>query len=102
MVSNFDTVLGDILASLGIARYFHAITASAVVGSDKPDPRIYTLTCDALGVRPEECIHVGDSPGNDGGVAAAAGAQGVIYDPLECLDVEGVRISRLMDVVRLL
>lgn len=102
VVSNFDKVLPDLLASLGIARYFRVITASAAVGADKPDPRIYTVTCDALGVRPEECLHVGDSPDNDGGVARAVGARGVIYDPLDCLDTEYARVAHLMDVLTLL
>ena len=102
VVSNFDKTLSDLLASLGVARYFRVITASAAVGVAKPDPRIYTCTCDALGVRPEQCLHVGDSPDNDGGVARAVGARAVIYDPLDCLHTEYTRVAHLMDVLTVL
>jgi putative hydrolase of the HAD superfamily len=39
---------------------FDAFVESAVVGLRKPDPRIYALACDALGVRPPEAVFLDD------------------------------------------
>lgn len=42
-----------------LARFEHVIE-SAKVGVRKPDPRIYRMMCDALGVAPEACIYLDD------------------------------------------
>lgn len=42
-----------------LARFEHVIE-SAKVGVRKPDPRIYQMMCDALGVAPEACIYLDD------------------------------------------
>lgn len=39
---------------------------------------------------------------SDGGVARAIGARAVIYDPLNCLDLQGTRLAQLLDVLALL
>lgn len=31
----------------------------------KPDPKIFTMAIEVLGVSPEQCIYVGDHPVND-------------------------------------
>lgn len=43
---------------------------SSEVGLRKPDPRIYLLACDRLGVDPADCLYVGD--GNDRELSGAA------------------------------
>lgn len=102
VVSNWDGDLEACLGSLGIAEYFRFIADSAVLGVRKPDPGIYRLTCAALGVPPDACLHVGDRPDTDGGVARAAGATAALYDPLGCWEGEALRVRRLMDVVDIL
>ena len=54
------------------------IVYSHEVGISKPDPRIYELACDRLGVRPEEMIFLDDVAAN---VAAAddLGAYGILF-----------------------
>ncbi|GAY11828.1 HAD-IA family hydrolase [Pseudonocardia sp. N23] len=42
-----------------MARFDHVVESSKV-GVRKPDPRVYLLACDALGVRPEECVYLDD------------------------------------------
>jgi putative hydrolase of the HAD superfamily len=54
---------------LGILHRFDLVVNSARVGVKKPDPAIYHLTLDRLGVAPHEAIFVDDMPAN---VAAAA------------------------------
>lgn len=96
VVSNFDKVFPDLPASLGIARYFRVITASSTVGAGKPDPRICTVTCDALSA-PGGLLARWGSPDNAGGVARSVGARGVIGNSLDCLDTECTRVARLVD-----
>jgi len=55
---------------------------SAVVGVAKPDPAIFSIALDALGVPPSEAVlHVGDSLRYDVAGALAAGLQPVHMDP---------------------
>jgi len=51
------------------------------VGAVKPDPRIFDVALERLGVAPEEAIMVGDSEENDG-AARALGCDFVLVDPL--------------------
>lgn len=55
----------DRLDDHGIGRYFHHREVSAMRGMHKPDPRLFLRACDDLGVRPGECIMVGDRIDND-------------------------------------
>ncbi|MBB6735149.1 HAD family hydrolase [Cohnella sp. CBP 2801] len=50
---------------LGIREDFDVILVSEEAGVKKPDPRIFAMATDRLGVRPEECVFVGDHPAND-------------------------------------
>jgi len=56
-----------------LARHIEAPVFSCVVGVKKPDPRIYTLACERLGVRPAECLYVGDGSGHELSGASAVG-----------------------------
>ncbi|EOS56895.1 MULTISPECIES: HAD family hydrolase [Paenibacillus] len=57
--------------------YFDAIIVSGDVDIQKPDPRIYQLALDRLGVQAEETVIVGDHPRNDIWGAAQAGIRGI-------------------------
>ncbi len=50
-----------ILEEAGIRPYLMAVVDSKVVGLRKPDPAIFTLALDCLGVAPEAAALVGDS-----------------------------------------
>ncbi len=80
VVSNWDAELEDLLRDLRLLPYFDAVVSSAAVGYRKPDPVIFDLACEAVGVRPEAVVHVGDRPDADGDGAAAAGVRPVIVD----------------------
>jgi putative hydrolase of the HAD superfamily len=78
------------------------ILDSTVVGIAKPDPRIFDLALDALGVPADRALHVGDTPGADVDGARAADVHPVLVDPYDLhpdLDVE--RVDSLADVVEL-
>jgi putative hydrolase of the HAD superfamily len=45
---------------LAVMAHFHVVIESSKVGLRKPDPRIYQLACDALGVAPSETVFLDD------------------------------------------
>lgn len=65
LVSNFYGNIQTVLREFGLDGIFSKIIESAVVGIRKPDPRIFTLGVEALGLKPEEVIVVGDSIDKD-------------------------------------
>ncbi|KRE49301.1 HAD family hydrolase [Paenibacillus sp. Soil522] len=71
-----DFQAGNIQA-LGIANYFDDILISEVEGLRKPDPAIFLRAADKLGVKPAECVYVGDHPINDVFASKAVGMKGI-------------------------
>ena len=65
LVSNFYGNLRTVLNEFGLTKYFSEIIESAEVGIRKPDPEIYKLAINKLGLEPEEVIIIGDSYKND-------------------------------------
>jgi putative hydrolase of the HAD superfamily len=59
---------------------------SHVVGVEKPDPRIFQLAIDVLGVPPGRSLYVGDSLRFDVNGAYAAGLHPVHVDPYDFCD----------------
>lgn len=55
-------------ATFPVDELFEVVVDSSAVGMRKPDPRIYLLTCEQLGVAPEGCVFIDDNADN---VAAA-------------------------------
>jgi putative hydrolase of the HAD superfamily len=58
-----------------MARFDHVIESSKI-GIRKPDPRIYSMMCDVLGVEPAECVYL-DDLGINCKPAAALGMQAI-------------------------
>lgn len=57
------------LDEIGLLEKFDEVVLSYEVGVVKPDPEIFRLAADKLGLAPEECLMIGDTPGiDDGGV----------------------------------
>lgn len=61
LVSNFYGNVESVLEDFDLRRYFGHIVESAVVGVRKPDPAIFALGVDALGMQPQQVLVVGDS-----------------------------------------
>ena len=81
LVSNASSIAALLLDSLEIGAYFDHVTFSFRVGLVKPDPAIYLSAADAIDVRPDACLFVGDGNGRE-----LNGARGV--------GMEAVRIER--------
>ena len=77
VISNWDSRLISTLENIGLARYFDFILPSALVGSAKPDKKIFEEALRRSGVAPHEACHIGDEMRTD-----VAGAEGVGIHPI--------------------
>jgi putative hydrolase of the HAD superfamily len=60
-----------------MAELIDAPVFSCSAGVNKPDPRIYALACEQLGVEPSECLYVGDGNNDELRGAERAGMRAV-------------------------
>lgn len=67
------------------AELFHVIVDSSEVGMRKPDPRIYELTCEQLGVAPTAAVFIDDNLDNIDAAAALGIATVLFSDPVDSL-----------------
>lgn len=77
LVSNFYGNMPTVLREFGFDSLFQCVVESAVVGIRKPDPRIFLMGVEALGLQPGEVAVVGDSIEKDIIPAKTAGCQTV-------------------------
>jgi putative hydrolase of the HAD superfamily len=90
---------------------FDVTVFSCVVSLKKPDPRIYRLATDKLGIEPRDCLYIGDGSSNELTGALKVGMHPVmIADPHEPADAHfvdrekdwrGPRITSLKEVINL-
>ncbi len=103
MISNWDRRLPEILDGLDLTGWFQTITVSAIEAVEKPAAGIFFRTLDRLGVRPQETLHVGDSPLEDYEGSKAVGMTPVLIDRQGTFTGNGYRtISSLDQVLGLL
>lgn len=79
LVSNFYGNIAVVLREFGFEGLFSEIIESAVVGVRKPDPRIFSLGVETLGLPASEVVVVGDSMDKDIIPATKAGCQTVWF-----------------------
>jgi putative hydrolase of the HAD superfamily len=60
------------------APFFDATVFSSVAGIQKPDPKIYLMATDKLGVQPQDCLYIGDGDSHELTGAAAVGMHPVL------------------------
>jgi HAD superfamily hydrolase (TIGR01509 family) len=80
VISNSEGHLAELVAELGWTNDFDVVVDSGRVGIDKPDPRIFAHACAAVGVPPQDLLHVGDAWEADVQGARAASASAVWFD----------------------
>jgi FMN phosphatase YigB (HAD superfamily) len=88
IVSNADGVMAERLRGLellqvgpGVGVEVGCVIDSGAVGVMKPDPRIFELALDALGLEAEAAWYLGDIPGIDVVGARRAGLRPFLIDP---------------------
>jgi putative hydrolase of the HAD superfamily len=81
VISNAWPDMREYVASQKIDNAFDVLIISAEIGIMKPDPRIYQMALDKLGVTAREAVFVDDTPPNVEG-ARALGMHGILFkDP---------------------
>jgi len=96
VISNADGRVSQQLDALDYLRYFEQVFDSRVVGYEKPDVRLFQHALQALGLRPEQCLFVGDVYYIDVLGANRAGIAAVHLDPYGLYaDWEGCRIPSI-------
>jgi putative hydrolase of the HAD superfamily len=81
VVSNSDGRAEAALEAAGLREEFDVVVDSALAGVEKPDPAIFRVALDQLGVRAEETLYVGDLFEVDVVGARAAGMPAVLLVP---------------------
>ncbi|GGW11999.1 hydrolase [Streptomyces capoamus] len=81
VVSNIGWDLRPVFRAHGLDAYVDTYALSYEHGVQKPDPRLFSVACEALGTDPRRVVMVGDNRTADGG-AAALGCRVHFVDPL--------------------
>lgn len=80
-VSNSDGTAEAMLARVGLRDYLDVVIDSAVVGYEKPDPRIFEHAMRLVNATGATTLHVGDLYDADVAGARAAGLHALLLDP---------------------
>lgn len=81
VVSNSDGNVDAALAAAGLRPYFEVVVDSTIAGVEKPDPRIFAVALQAMGIAAEDAVYVGDVYEVDVVGARRAGLHPVLLDP---------------------
>lgn len=85
IISNLigEREIPDWLREDGLEGYFDAVVLSSVCHIRKPDPAIYRMGCQAMGLAPGQCVSVADNLDRDitGAIAAGVGANVLFISP---------------------
>ncbi|MGS2620075.1 HAD family hydrolase [Micromonospora sp. LZ34] len=104
LISNATSDTAEAWPQSRLAHRFDVAVFSCDVGLSKPDPAIYHLAAERLGVGPAECIFVGD--GSDGELAGAAAVGMTVFRTTEHNDTDpswgGPVIATLADLPAIL
>jgi HAD superfamily hydrolase (TIGR01509 family) len=82
VISNAEGTIDALLQRLGLRDAFEFVLDSTVVGIAKPDPRIFNLALERLGIPANRAVMVGDSVAADVHGAWSAGISAALIDPL--------------------
>jgi len=98
VVSNSNGHVRKLLERAGLASFLKVIVDSAEVQIEKPDPRIFSVAVEALGLEPAACAYVGDIYDIDVVGARAAGLRPILIG--RCPAPEPVeRVARLEELL---
>lgn len=78
VISNWDSRLPRLLATLGLDGHFDAVVTSAGAGVEKPHPAIFAAALEALGAEPSRSVHIGDRLDEDYAGARQAGLRALL------------------------
>ena len=100
VISNWDSRLPDTLDAVGLARHFDFILASTVVGSAKPDQKIFEEALKLSGIDCREACHIGDEPATDIIGARQAGVDAILIDrTARHGDFAGLKVNSFLELM---
>ena len=108
LISNCTSDVSDLWSSTPFGPLFDTVVLSCAVGMKKPDPGIYKLACERIGVQPRDCLFIGDGSSGELAGATNVGMDAVLIrapDDTENGDREdwqGTRISSVKEVFGLI
>jgi putative hydrolase of the HAD superfamily len=104
VVSNMDATLEVTLQALDLSGHFMVVVNSQEAGFAKPDPRIFRLAAELMGLPAEALLYVGDQPEIDVVGSLAAGLTPVLVDRDGAFAsaTEGLRVAALTELPGLL
>ena len=82
VISNADGTVEALLEDLGLRRHFEFVIDSGSVGVEKPNPRIFRMALERMGIEPGDAVYVGDLYEIDVVGARGAGMRAYLLDPL--------------------
>jgi len=85
------------LVRLGLAGHFDAVFISEQIGISKPNPKLYLVALDGLGVAPEEAIYIGDNPRHDIVPAQSIGMVAIWARRASKYPLDGVEPDHIID-----
>lgn len=100
LVTNDNNLIGNLFEKFDLEKHFDVIISSYKIGIAKPNPEIYTLCAEKLGVTNfSEITMVGDKLDRDVEPPIALGMRGILYDPYEENVEYPHRISSLRELL---
>jgi putative hydrolase of the HAD superfamily len=80
VISDWGSMLADVLSGVGLDPYLDLLVVSAVEGVAKPAPELFRLAHERMGVAAHEAVMIGDSYRADVLGARAAGMDAILLD----------------------
>ena len=81
MISNSNGWIERLLTDCELRPYFQFVLDSQIVGVEKPDPRIFQIALDQVGISPAEALYIGDLYSIDVVGPRAIGMHAILLDP---------------------
>lgn len=101
VISNADGRVADYLENAGLADLFEFILDSGLEGVEKPDPQIFEIALDRLGIQPQEAVYVGDTWRVDVLGALRAGITPVYLDDTDTAGLPGPGADDSRGIIRI-
>ena len=110
LISNCSAEVPLLWKDTELSHFFDVAIFSSSVGMKKPDAQIYNLACDQLGVKPNECLYIGDGDSNELSGASQLGMDAVMIrdpnetDPYRLMEVnwDGRKIENFSEIMDLI
>ncbi|MFC4561756.1 HAD family hydrolase [Nocardiopsis mangrovi] len=80
ITNGIEALQHEKLAAVDIMQYFPVVVCADSAGAGKPDPRIFHIACQRIGVAPQHAWHVGDQLRADALGAMSGGLRPILID----------------------